>query len=87
MGNIARVYYNVRRENVEIVYYNVVGPDAEAGPSEETEYHQYEDIDEQRVVEAGPSEEEEYSLCEDIDEQRVVEAGPSEETGVQETEL
>ena len=56
MGNIARVHYNVRRESVEI-YYDVVGSDAESGPSEEEEYHQYEDIDQHRVVEAGASEE------------------------------
>ena len=55
MGNIARVHYNVRRESVEI-YYDVVGSDAESGPSEEEEYHQYEDIDQHRV-EAGASEE------------------------------
>ena len=75
-----RVYYNVGRENIEMVYYNVAGSDAEAGPSEEAEYHPYEEIDLQRDAEAGPSEETEYHPYEDIDLQRDAEAGPSEET-------
>ena len=51
----ARIHYNVRGENVELVYHDVVDSDAESGPSEETGYHQYEDIDQHRVVEAEPS--------------------------------
>ena len=55
----ARVYYNVGRENVQVVYYNVAASDAEAGAGQEPEY---EDIDLQR--DAG---EPEYHLYEDID--------------------
>ena len=77
MVNTARVLYNVRRENVDIVYANVDGSDAEAGPSEETEYHQYEEIDQPGGAEAEPSEETEYHLYEEIDQQRVVVARPS----------
>ena len=43
--NIELVYYDVGRESVEMVYYNVAHSDAEAGPSEEEEYHLYEEID------------------------------------------
>ena len=49
-----------------MVYYNVAHSDAEAGPSEEEEYHLYEEID-QRGGEAGPSEETEYHQYEEID--------------------
>ena len=45
-----------------MVYYNVAGSDAEAGPSEEAEYHPYEEIDLQRDAEAGPSEETVYEV-------------------------
>ena len=64
--NIELVYYSVRRESVEIVYYNVARSDAEAGPSEEEEYHVYEEIDQQGGAEAGPSEETEYPEYEEI---------------------
>ena len=75
------VYYNVGRENVEMVYYNVAASDTEAGPGEETEYHQYEDIDQHRVAEDT-----EYHQYEDIDEQRDAEGGAREEP-VYEVEL
>ena len=83
-----RVYYNVGRENVELVYYNTVGSDAEAGPSEETEYHQYDEIPLQGGSEdqqyddidlPGESEDQQYD---DIDLPGGSEAGPgSEEPG------
>ena len=55
------VYYNVGRGNIELVYYNVIASDAEAaGPSEEEEEedHLYEEIGQQAASEAGPSREE-----------------------------
>ena len=67
----AMVYYNVGRGNVDIVYYNVPGSDAEAaGPSEETDYHLYEEIDQRDV----PREEAEYHQYEDVDLQGGAEA-------------
>ena len=68
------VYYDVIQENVEIVYYNTARSDAEAGPSEETEHHQYEEMDQEGDAEAGPSEETEYHLYEEVDQQGGAEA-------------
>ena len=98
--NIELVYYSVRRESVEIVYYNVARSDAEAGPSEEEEYHVYEEIPVDQTSEETEypeyeeipvdqtSEETEYQQYEEVDVQGGAEAaGRGRTTPVYEVDL